>query len=360
MTKILIFTGAGLSVPLGLPATNGFDNTISKIPSVLWPHIEKYLKKDGNPKDIERVLYLLENFVKEDDFTRFLLREGKANSHYKIVYDNLEAQKANANHAIFQIKADIFELLAKFDANRAFQLYSGILNEIRSEHPNSAFSIFTTNYDLTFENAVSDNEDELLKLGFDNVYYSFQAGRFGRQAYNGTEDFAWNPKIIEYKKLHGSLDWVEDNGRIFKTGVTNRPKDPGEMPVLYPGYKGIPSSPPYSDMHEWLLERLDQADIVFVLGFAFRDQYINNIFDFVLKKKKEIGIFCYNPATAAELPADSYIPSFTRKYSDKFFHIKSPVEVSDSPLKLSDTMTNLGAVKILEEFQRKRNMMNML
>ncbi len=50
-------------------------------------------------------------------------------------------------------------------------------------------------------------------------------------------------------------------------------------PILYPGFKGIPSNPIFQAFHGHLARALRSADHIIFLGFAFRDEYINDVCD---------------------------------------------------------------------------------
>ncbi|HXD91992.1 MAG TPA: SIR2 family protein [Bacteroidia bacterium] len=334
--KILVFTGAGISVPLGLPSTNEFITTINKIQGELLSLLKTFLN-ENDIKDIERILYLLEDFVREDDFTSHIVQQGTPNNgNFHAVYAALNNHKHYAKLAIEQIKADLFVLLEKYDADKASKLYSSIIKELKIEiDGDTAISFFTTNYDLTFENGFADDENNLKDVGIDEIMYGFQA-KNGKATYNPIEDFNWDSNKVEYKKLHGSLDWSLDrNGNCIKTGATTNPKEPAKMPMLYPGFKGTPSKQPFIDLHEKLDQRLNDADVVFVIGFAFRDDYINNIFDYSLKKQKDkLIVLCYNPCPLDSYPKDSKVKYFVEKYPDNFFRIESRIDIKQDPLNL--------------------------
>lgn len=338
--KILVFTGAGISVPLGLPATDGFDPTIKKIHSNLRAQINSYYpNKDG--QDIEKILFLLEDFVRQNDFTHHIVKQGIGSDTFRDVYNNLESYKAMAEAGIETIKADIYDVLESYDQKKSSLLYSSMVKELKEEYgDDSAISIFTTNYDLTFENGFADTAEELQNVGINDVFYGFGGARNGKAVYNPREDFDWNPKVIEYKKLHGSLDWnLDRNNTCVKTGSAISPKSPSRMPMLYPGFKGIPSSQPFIDLHEKLDKRLAEADMVYVLGFAFRDDFINNIFDYGLKRNSNLKVLCYNPCDLKNLPSDSKLANFCSKYKGRFIHIPLYIEAKENPLTLPENLT---------------------
>lgn len=333
--KICLFTGAGIGSPLGLPTTVGFESTIKGINSELLLLLRSYLNNSkGIPDDIEKILYALEEFVKENGFINHILKTNTNNSStYVDVQNGLAYYKQLSISAIRQIKSDLFDLLDKFDANDAFELYFSILSEIKGSFPDASISIFTTNYDLTFENAFDEN-DKLESIGIKKIEYGF-ANKRNKMVYDPSINFEWDHAILEYKKLHGSLDWNTDrNNHCVRSGIGQRPSNPEIMPLLYPGFKGIPTDDLFINLHDWLLERIGEAELLIVIGFAFRDQYINNIFDFSLRKNKKLEVLFYNPSEIDMFPPDSDVKTFLKKYTN-FKHIKNKIEIGPNPLNLN-------------------------
>ncbi len=331
--KICIFTGAGISVPLGLPMTNGFESTLKKMPPEVQELVNGHLKEYA--QDIEKVLYNLEDFVKADNMISHLLLKSSNTSPYNQFTSHVDNLKYHAKESIKIIKTDIYKLLASKDPNLAFKLYSSIINEISSFYPSSSFSFFTTNYDCTFETGMLDNINDLEEQGITDINYGFSGGRHGKNLFNPKDDFGWSKNVIEYYKLHGSLDWTHDRyGNCIRSGTDLDPADPAAMPLLYPGFKGTPTKEPFISIHERLYQRLNEVKVVFVLGFAFRDPYINNLFEFAMRTNKELKVLCFNPAEDSQIPPDSELQNFAERYKNNFFRIKTKIEVSETPLKL--------------------------
>ena len=61
--KVVIFTGAGVCVPLGLPTTTGFSDDVNKNAPPITLSLVKYLRTGSN--DIESILSSLESFGKD-------------------------------------------------------------------------------------------------------------------------------------------------------------------------------------------------------------------------------------------------------------------------------------------------------
>lgn len=332
--KILLFTGAGIGVPLGLPTTTEFNKVIAKGQPDIRNLVQNYLGDDKN--DIEKVLYTLEEFIKNNGFLFNYLKSNSTNGNHNAVLKHLSILEQKALDWIREIKLSIYKILQEFESDKAYQLYSEIIKELKFDEKNS-ISFFTTNYDLTFENAIYDHRDKLHELGLEDVYYGFET-ELGKMLFNPEQDFEWSPKIIEYLKLHGSLDWINDGSdSCAKSGAISTPAEPNLMPMLYPGYKDTPTVNPFMSLHEKLYSRLIQANVCIVAGFAFRDPYINNIFEFALKANKKLKLFCYNPANIEELPVDSHLGNLVNNHKN-FNYVQEGISVKKNPLGLASKL----------------------
>lgn len=332
--KILLLTGAGLSFPLGLPMTTGFNSLVNDINADLRFFLSGYLNKSN---DIEKILSVLELFTKDDSLTEYIIKDKYASGdgNYRIVVGEINRLKVLANESIRRIKGELFTILENYEESKAHELYKYLLEELKGVSKENSISIFSTNYDLTFESFIYSRGDVLDSINIKDVKFSFQLKR-GKHIFDHEFKFGWEPNMIEYQKLHGSLDWIKNNtGQVMKSGATYKPAIPDEMPILYPGYKDIPTAEPFITIHNSFFDRLRTADLIIVIGFAFRDPYINSLFDAFLKSnEKKVNVLCFNPASIDELPTESRISSLMNAYSE-FKHIKKGIEIKPSPLELT-------------------------
>ncbi|HET7174991.1 MAG TPA: SIR2 family protein [Gammaproteobacteria bacterium] len=342
MKKIVLFTGAGFVAPLGLPTTTQFIKEINMLRQDITGFVSEYLGKAGN--DIESILTTLEMFSEEADLTGFLIPKITAAHISMDLQARLKSLKGTAYTEIVRIRKIIFEKLQGFDAGNSKNFYLNVYRQIKELTPDIALSIFTTNYDLTFETAYEMGESDWNELGIKEIDYGFPIKR-GRPIYDPARVFEWDMDTIEYLKLHGSLDWHLDfNKNCSKAGAAVTPNDPSQIPILYPGFKSIPENEPFSSLHSNLFSRLTSADLILVAGFAFRDSYINNIFENVMRAKPGVPIYCFNPMKTEDAPQDSRLISFASKYSS-FHHEKIGVSTGDHPL--GEGFPNMALKKLL-------------
>lgn len=334
--NVLLFNGAGFAYPMGLPITTGFKDQIDTLQTDLKLFIQSYL--GPNKDDIEKVLSALDELSNRNSLLYHILeKRTQANpaSSYQPVYSEISNFISLATTASNNIKRNLYTSLNTFDVLTAVELYQNLLLEIKNTFPDKfSLSIFTTNYDLTFEKFLLNQGDFLKKeLGVKRIEFGFNF-QYGANIFDPTIKYKWQSDIIEYQKLHGSLDWVSDGELCMKSGASLPPNSPKETPILYPGYKDTPNSEPFISMHHNLSEKLLTADIVIVIGFAFRDAYINSIFEsFLRSNPNSISILCYNPLQENSLPPDSRIPYFKKKYH-AFKHIEKGISMEKNSLKI--------------------------
>jgi SIR2-like domain len=322
-TKILVFTGAGISKPLGLPTTTDFYESIKPVSPNVTTYAIEYLKENnnGSEMDIELILSTLEELAERTSFAKFISElDQKIIQHVADpnVAWYLGAIIGSAKEEITRIKRIVFDKLMEFNRDNAETLYHGLIEEIRNSFSNSAISFITTNYDLTFEHFCTKSSLEV-DFGFS---FEKEANKI-----NLNKDFKWYPEKIEYRKIHGSLDWNSQNDTVIKIGAPIIPHNPDQVAIIYPGYKGVPANEPFVSLHTRLYQRLIEADYVIVIGFAFRDAYINSLFENVMRMREDIRILCFNPNDLDEFPEESRLPHFVRHYLNQFKHVQERISI---------------------------------
>ena len=321
MGHITILTGAGFVKPLGLPTTTEF----SMPQNLFLSALQGYLRSEGkSPKDIEHVLAETEEFLK-GEFSYFQVVNRYSGTCPQVVSE-LQNLKRNAEVFSVELKKSIYRQLRKFDESEAFELYFNFLKLFNPRE--NKISFFTTNYDRTFERSFFKYRKAFEEIGIRKVVYHFV---------EDSGDLVFKPSYkyrgFEYVKLHGSLDWYEEDGVVVKTSAAVLPDNPDEPPLLYPGYKTMPDREPFVSLHRIFLDRLFRSEIVVIVGFALRDEVINFLLDVAMSQREKLRIFFINPSH--EFPPESGYEHFLNVYGKRFLHIPRAIEVSDSPLGVS-------------------------
>lgn len=139
--------------------------------------------------------------------------------------------------------------------------------------------IFTTNYDVLFETAAA-MAGVRLENGFSGTTTSFlDIGRFGQL--HGTSDgqrfFPHSGLVVKLVKLHGSLSWYSDGGRVLEQHPSSLAKTSPRMMVLPRRRKVMDTlSPPYDQLFA-LASRTIGSECKYLIscGFSYGDEHIN-------------------------------------------------------------------------------------
>ncbi|MBF0518599.1 MAG: SIR2 family protein [Nitrospirae bacterium] len=330
--SVVLFTGAGLGVPLGLPTALGFFNDLKNMNHPILGTLFEYLDSNGkNKEDIEVVLAELEDFIK-DDLSDFIFGQEKTGEILANYHNKITNRKTNARTIIEKIKKNLYEKLKINDREKAFKLYFNIFSEIKKPFPTYQISFFTSNYDLSFDEAFSMNVEKWNSIGLNDIDDGFKKARGGKNIFDTQRVFEGKDNNFEYLKIHGSLDWHGDGDQCYK-GYPTTPDDPDSVPIIYPGEKAVPEKEPFKTLHFWLLDRLLKADVIIVIGFAFRDSLINLIFENALNTEKTVPLHYFNPCSRDDFSLDSKVPYFLDKFPRKFIHHQIAID-EETPLSI--------------------------
>ena len=151
--------------------------------------------------------------------------------------------------------------------------------------------LFTTNYDLSFEQAASntgfvviDGFEYSNPSYFNPMWFKYDIVNRG---HSKSSEGAYIPNVIQLYKMHGSVDWRKINGRVRKLSADSPNGDPV---FIYPSSSKYQTSydSPYLDMMTSFLEVVKQPrTAVLCLGFGFNDKHINNALTMALRTNPE-------------------------------------------------------------------------
>ena len=290
---ILVFVGAGGSAAVDLEQYPTTDKFFKKLPSeitndALFSSVYTFLQseKNGETIDIEDVLGALgelqETFKKINDNTNIVGRVmrgslGSINGikDFRAFQDSIAALEGDL---ITPLKDKINEQVYKFygthPAPNKLSDWIRLLKQLQKI--DSTLEIFTTNYDLVLEDAI-----EQAKI---DMEFGLVPGQRGTKLETAFWDPTRRPLSGNHRglltKLHGSMDWQRLNGDII-VGSPYFSGDHNNQCILYPGHKGTPTEKPFIAFHEHLRkvvrEEYEPLTAAIFIGFAFRDDYINNI-----------------------------------------------------------------------------------
>ena len=376
---VVFLLGAGASKPLGLPLSNEMmEGYLDRIRNesekgnffrrILHTYnVENHyrsgisdskslnIKSNLSELDIEYVFSLLESFKENFREKRNFLFSfeimrayifASLNSPYSYIGKDLNKDvnaKMNAMRSIEDEgrRLSIFEQnIYDIDIDLKRYIHSKLSKTLYNNQPSKYYKrlfdcflnkkklvIFTTNYDLSLENAFEGEGGELPPA---DVYIGFES-KSNRTVFvddkNKIMETLKKPvenKIINIFKIHGSVDWQKYNGKIVRgasVGISN----PHDLFLIYPGIKnwensGIDEvdSRIFRILHDVFKEVLGHSRALISVGFAFRDKYIYQIIKEALLNNDNLKIYSINPS----FPPDSYFSLLENEFPDRVFHEK--------------------------------------
>ncbi len=285
---ILLFVGAGCSRAIDeekFPTMVEFYEKClpdSAKTSSFYALIVKYMQMDREiPVDIERILREVESAI--DHFSDINNRDKVVGHLWRSFFNDL-----HTNNEFRRIPGFVNELQSLRDIicktiNSVYcpsdfripKYLTEFFKNLMSLSP--PLEIFTTNYDLVIDRAISGDKETLTK--------SLERGRTlddnGDYVILDTKHWVIPPVRLGQKglftKLHGSVDWKWKDGVIQCCSVQDEGFDSNNHPVLYPGFKGRPHEHPFDKFYDYLNHIARNTDIVIFVGFSFRDEEIEYI-----------------------------------------------------------------------------------
>ena len=170
---------------------------------------------------------------------------------------------------------------------RTYTEFYKIVFKNKTEMSNKV-SIFTTNYDLFNEYAL-ENNNIFYTTGFSlGLKSPFDINQFKYRLVDDTERYKdrWQPVNREANifKLHGSINWKQSSeGGLFQD---NQNREDIDDIIIYPTTMKHEETAlsPYSELFREFTNNLQKKNTtLFVLGYGFPDEHINNIIEQNLK-----------------------------------------------------------------------------
>lgn len=305
MKALIIFAGAGASrgvsenkYPMALDFRKRLPNSITS--SNLYKQLVEYLRKAelGQGIDIEHILWELGRL--SDTLSEWI--DGESFSSNLLATNFVEAitQISNSGHQTFNQFKKLREITKKLQDQINEQVY-----EYYSQEPNAQelktswmplfeavrlasfnrIDVVTTNYDPVIESALNESSLKNISMGF-------RQGLFP-----GIDLNYWRkPELTDgmLTKLHGSVDWKLGNGGtevdpVIRRGHPEFDGDHGKRLILYPGFKGVPTREPFIAFHDYFRRSVQIATHILFIGFAFRDDFINDLISSALPQNCKVA-----------------------------------------------------------------------
>jgi hypothetical protein len=321
--RALIFAGAGASKAVNsqqFPTTvEFFKNLPDEIKKdSVFQFVENYLRLRDQEKiiDIEEILWELQRLrdfiddaesgenllgfaLSEDRLIHLIYNKAHNSGH---LWNALPNCRDRCETLIGRINETVYDFYNYEPAADELASNWVALFEFLSENDILA-DVFTTNYDLSIESAVAlshfESYDEFVGL----------SGRVQKRL-DLTKWTNATSEAMRLTKLHGSINWQKGGETVF-VGASLYTGDHKRHAIIYPGFKGEPEATVFGPFHSYLVKRLSEADFALFIGFAFRDEYINQLIADNINDRCMIKII--NPDKRVKFPlrrrSVEYVPS---------------------------------------------------
>jgi SIR2-like domain len=278
---------------------------------------------------LDRLLQALSEFTADDRFGSQLLRLAQIS----IIADNYPppGQQTYAQFNLLEAKATALKNAIN---ERIYDFFATQPNEgelDRSWVPllrwaaGAGFNridLVTTNYDLVLEYAM-ERVGQTLRV---------EEGWKRRVSETTLDLNRWDSSNASeaglLTKLHGSVDWYRSGtsaSPVIRVGHPDFDGDHKKRSIIYPGFKGRPSDVPFIAFHEYFRRRVSVVSHMLFIGFAFRDDYINDLLATATPSTSEIAIV--DPRRPNTKPF-SQQPVYIEQY---FGEAPSPITVPTTP-----------------------------
>ena len=288
----IIFLGTGASAPFDYPPTKPFVDALrARFPDATpLGNLFRSLLEVGIIDDVEHILEVADHFEehRETRLRAFFSQMHLTFPKFKdCSYDELESLMLSLRN---EIRTEIFRTYSwKPRIAPLLDLYDRLFSIFGS----AVLDVFTTNYDRVIEEYCGQR-GILCYDGFrhnerESVYEWDPSTLKRRMALSG-ETILW------LHKLHGSLNWRRmTTGRVVRVN----PEEPigiggeesySENLLIYPAQKDVPESDPFRSLYDSFERRMSTSNLCVVLGFSFRDPYLNEVFADFLRREKTLLI----------------------------------------------------------------------
>jgi len=282
--KLSFLFGAGTSMAVGLPSVT--DLTLKIKTKLVGKEKDAFenLIKICNSSNIEDILNKLR-------VVRELLGESETEISYKIEGKTF-GQKFDV-----AICSAISDLVSKTAAS-SISPHINFTNWLFKYQANRIYpvEIFTTNYDLLFEEAFEEKRIPYFD-GFVGSINPFLVPECVEAENNRQNNPAYIPNSwLRFWKIHGSINWYlyKDAGaknRITRNSV--KKCNPGDELMIYPSRQKYDESRrlPFLVFQDRLRKFLSQGEILLIInGYSFNDEHINEIIFQALRANKRLAI----------------------------------------------------------------------
>ncbi|MGQ1787490.1 SIR2 family protein [Saccharicrinis sp. GN24d3] len=297
LKNIHFLIGSGTSCP-AIPNMKGLAEKvdekvewISKAERVIkeeYLHIKKRVKDSSNLEDILGILYSHKIYLDNSKvFDKIRICDRLIEAMESEIFNNINVSEKDAHY------------------NQTLNVYQNFYRRLALRNKDlSRLNIFTTNNDLFNETALDSlNINYINGFGgglnkfFNPAFFNYT---FSKRMDTSIGKFEPVENMVYLYKIHGSINWIEDNqnsNTYFKIKEINNPDRKNNNVLIYPTptkqNKSLGS--PYVELfREFQRKLLEPHSVLFVIGYSFSDEHINNVIYQALATNSTISVVVLN------------------------------------------------------------------
>lgn len=271
-SDIMFLTGAGASMPTGIPGMAGMASEFEEHVGGDNSLEDSYnlLLEFGASKDVEEILELANDVVAFPDSKLYqLVRQTVAPQGGKKKLRKLRSRLLENVGDTERLREELLDWITAvcldFDRPTAEHIYSDIVHLAAEEN----LPVFTTNYDAVLDHVARDIDIPIV----DN----FVEGRHGRQFWDETLS-SFHGEGLKLVKIHGSIEWhATEKGvieKLHEPAPRNREgKDLTQLLIFPTRFKDIYQQN-YFPLYTAFTRTLGNASTLIVIGHSLRDAYL--------------------------------------------------------------------------------------
>ena len=370
----MVLLGAGVSVPLGIPAMRGiYSDFLRKGKSGITNserHACKFFVETlGIQPDLEELLLAL-NLVKEFEQHGLAAYIEKAVSHHSFgtKIEKYRERKNRRMTSVLGLQTRVLEFLSqlcfRFDRDKAFEYLGDFVEAVAI----AGCPVFTTNYDFALEHVAAEKgiriEDNFLPRGL-------------RRVWNPSVDFPLG-NALTLIQVHGSVTWYADSdGTVEKiqapTDMNPVGRDVKQLIIFPTRYKGV-YDPHFFPLYAHFLTVLTNIDLLIIAGHSLRDDYLRAGIVHQLQKRK-LPIIVLDPIFPEKLKfelerttgrldgAVTHVPCLFEEFADElagFIRSSNPTDIPKRSLEImrfrqrkSPAVVIRGNIRLLKASESK-------
>lgn len=255
LEHVVVLAGSGCSLSVGGPSMGDlWEAIVGKTPSDKAIKVAKTVNYNLSNKNIEALLSHIEAalFIKKNT--------------------TVEKFLAGAKQTVLE-KCTAFLDPAKLGAHETL-----IHRLSRRRSRDRRLKLFTTNYDLCFERAISaiggvaiDGFSFMAPRQYDPLYFDYDIVRRPR---SGESNGNYLEGVVLLHKMHGSVNWERRGQDVFE----NTSPSPETACLIYPAsgkYQQSYSQPYLESISQYLAALREPNTCVVVVGFGFNDDHLS-------------------------------------------------------------------------------------